>query len=48
MKNPEDIRLASAAITLWILRFTQNDGPHFSIYSIFANGLTGKRLATIF
>ena len=25
MKNPDDMRLVIAAVTLWILRFAQND-----------------------
>ncbi len=32
MKNPDNTRMVSAAITLWILRFAQNDNyrrsPH--------------------
>ena len=29
MKNPDDMRLVIAAVTLWILRFAQNDSFHF-------------------
>ncbi len=29
VKNPEAIRIANAAITLWILRCAQNDPSHF-------------------
>ena len=29
MKNPDDMRLVIAAVTLWVLRFAQNESFHF-------------------
>ncbi len=35
MNNPETIRFDCVAITVWILRFAQNDGPYFCYSRIF-------------
>ena len=45
MKNPDDMRLVIAAVTLWILRFAQNDSFHFD-HSICTFALEKRQLGT--
>ena len=40
VKNPENVRLSCDAVTLWILRFAQNDEQDFLIH-----GMEGNRKA---
>ena len=51
MKNPDDMRLVIAAVTLWILRFAQNDSFHFDhsiCKSALVSGLFGRLVWGLF